>query len=392
MNGKRLDDKLIYCTFSDFMKGQVMKLSSRKRMEMALSFQQADRVPIEIQVTPTVRSYPEANKLVELVDSYSDNFKSYNSIDWGFYGVPSVKKIEQISKSKEYTYSLNTFTTADSIFSGIMGNDSKNPSYWYWKKHFIENTDDLKRFANSRFPKVEFASCYLDKLDSICADKHTPLIQLHHPFGTLARISPPEEFYIWLHTEKDLIHKLFEKQYSQINDFIKRLKAPFMFGFTAFEMAIEPWISREMFDEFIYPYDKEMNTNIHHYGGMVRHHCHGPVFNHLKHWADMGVDSLEPLEMKPFGDTDLGKAKKVLGNRMSLAGNIPSQSFVEIEHEEIERMVENAISTGAEGGGYILRGASLVCGLNSFKNEEQLDKMISATICFIESGLKFGQY
>jgi hypothetical protein len=55
-------------------------------------------------------------------------------------------------------------------------------------------------------------------------------------------------------------------------------------------------------------------------------------------------------------------------------------------------MVADAIDSCSEGGGFILKGASTVCGLNSFKSYEQLDKMIGSTIHFIKSGLKYGSY
>ncbi len=116
------------------------------------------------------------------------------------------------------------------------------------------------------------------------------------------------------------------------------------------------------------------------------------MFDYLEHGADMGIDSIEPLEMPPAGDTDLRAAKDLVGDRMSLAGNLPSQRFVSMTAEEVEHLVGEAISAAAKGGGYILRCASLVAGLNSFKTEDQMERMIANVECFIEKGPKLGRY
>lgn len=43
-------------------KDSAMSMTSRERMETALSFREPDRVPIEIMLTPTVRAHPKAKK------------------------------------------------------------------------------------------------------------------------------------------------------------------------------------------------------------------------------------------------------------------------------------------------------------------------------------------
>ncbi|MCK5845025.1 MAG: hypothetical protein KAG97_09975, partial [Victivallales bacterium] len=229
-------------------------------------------------------------------------------------------------------------------------------------------------------------------IEANCGRERTPGISMYHPFGNMARLCRLEEFYSWLLLEPDLIHKVFEKQYRQLDALITRIKAPYMYSFASFEMALPPWMGRDAFDEFIYHYDLKMNKRIHEFGGKVRHHCHDKMFDYLVYWADMGVDSIEPLEMPPAGDTDLAEAKKLIGDRMSLAGNIPSQRFGTLSPDEIDHLVQNAIRDAAAGGGFILRCASLVAGLNSCRNEEQFAKWIPSVECFIESGLKHGGY
>lgn len=361
-------------------------------MEYALAFKEADRVPIELWVPKNLKDYPKAQKLIEMVDEYCDGFRGPAVINPGFFGVPAELKTKEIANDTVYTYTENVYETDHGDFTQVVQRDRLNVQYCHYKKQYFDNLEDIKRFASCDFLQIPIQPDYNEQLENICGERYIPTIAVVHPFGMLARNTPPEKFYMWLITETELIHEILMKMYTQINRFIEQLALPAVYYFCALEMAIEPWISREMFDEFIYQYDVVMNKKIHEAGGLIRHHAHGPVFKHLEHWADMGIDSLEPMEMTPLGDTVLKEAKALMGKRMSFGGNIPSQRFVDISKDEIERMVADAIETCAKGGGFILKGASSVCGLNSFKTLEQLDRIIESTEHFVECGLKYGKY
>ncbi len=369
-----------------------MAFTGRKRLEYALNFKEADRVPIEFRVPENLYDYSGAQELIELVDEYCDTFKGIDIIDKGFFGTPAQVSSKETESDDTYTYIRNEYRTGAGTFTQVVQQDRLNVQYRHYKKQFFEDIGDLERFSRCDFPDLEIPEDYGERLEEACGQRHMPLIGVVHPFGMLARNSPPEKFYMWLYTNPDLIHRIMEKMYMQTNRFIERISLPVVYYFVALEMAIEPWLGRGMFDEFIYQYDVEMNKKVHDAGGLVRHHAHGPVFKHLEHWSDMGIDTLEPMEMAPFGDTVLKDAKELMGERMSFGGNIPTQRFVDISKEEIERLVFDAIESCAQGGGFILKGASTVCGLNSFKSYEQLDRIIESSVHFVKSGLKYGRY
>ncbi len=369
-----------------------MLFTGRKRLEYALGFREADRVPIELWVPPNLMDYPGAQGLIELVDEYCSSFKGPDIVNGGFFGVPSEYTSIEVGRDDTYTYTENRYTIDEGNFNQIVQRDRLNVQYCHFKKQFFDEIEDLERFAACDFPDIKIPDDYRKQINDICKDSFMPTIAFSHPFGMLARNAPPEKFYMWLYTHSGLIHEILVKMYKQINKAIEDINLPYVYYFCALEMAIEPWLSRDMFDEFIYDYDVIMNKKIHDNRGIVRHHAHGPVFKHLEHWADMGIDSLEPMEMAPLGDTVLSEAKELMGKRMSFGGNIPSQKFVDISKDEIERVVAEAIEACAPGGGFILKGASSVCGLNSFKTLEQLDRIIESTEHFIKCGLKYGSY
>ena len=369
-----------------------MDFTQRKRFEYALNFKEADRVPIEFYLPDHLIDYPKAQELKELAEEYCGSFRGPDFVNGGFFGVPSKLSKTLKGKDNDYTFTENKHVTDCGEFTQIVQRGRLNVKYCHFKKQFFHEIEELERFAGCEFPDIAIPGGYDNEINEICGDDYVPTIAFHHPFGMLARNSPPEKFYMWLITHSELIHRILEKMYRQINKSIEAINLPYVHYFCALEMAIEPWLSPAMFDEFIFQYDIVMNKKIHECGGLVRHHSHGPVFTHLEHWADMGIDSLEPLEIAPLGDTVLRKAKKLVGDRMSLGGNIPSQRFIELTKDEIEYMTADAIDSCAAGGGFILKGASNVLGLNSFKTLEQLDRIIDSAVHFIKCGLKYGSY
>ena len=366
-------------------------MTGRERLDCALHFREGDRVPIEVWLPKHLEHHPKAQPLKQLIEEYADNFKGIG-LEQGLMGLKSKVEEEELPSEAGYMRKKITHYTSAGEFTGILVTDPQNPAYSGWEKHFISDYETFQRFANAEFEPLEFRSDYMQRLEDECGQRSYPIIGLYHPFGAMARNAHPEDFYPWLYTDADLVHQLFEKQYRQLRDLVDRLQPNCVVGFVALEMAVPPWMGEKQFDEFIYAYDKPLYDRIHVHGGLVRHHAHDKVFSFLNRWSEMGINSIEPLEMPPYGDTDLAKAKELVGDRMSLGGNIPSQNFITMEHEEIALLVKNACEAAMAGGGFILKGASSVCGLNSYKNEEQLERLLSATECMIRSGLQYGIY
>jgi len=129
---------------------------------------------------------------------------------------------------------------------------------------------------------------------------------------------------------------------------------------------------------------------VHAIGGRHRAHCHGQCGRFLELFADMGVDGVEPLEPAPFGDTVLADAKKRVGHRLVLSGNIPSQLFYTMTDDDVRQCVRQAIRDGAAGGGFTLHETSGSSGLG--KTREQIICHLHKTRVMIEAALEYGTY
>ncbi len=164
------------------------------------------------------------------------------------------------------------------------------------------------------------------------------------------------------------------------------------YSVTAHEMLIPPWIGRPMFDEYVVPYDTGVNRSIHSGGGRLRAHCHGACMEYLEPMHHMGIDAIEPLEPPPFGDVDLARAKRIVGDDMLLSGNVLSQYFPSMSMEEVTEAVRSSIAAAARGGGFSLRTTGGTAATNSVKTPDQMRAVLRSIEAYIDAALKYGEY
>ncbi|KPK84066.1 MAG: hypothetical protein AMJ81_06660, partial [Phycisphaerae bacterium SM23_33] len=109
------------------------------------------------------------------------------------------------------------------------------------------------------------------------------------------------------------------------------------------------------FEEFVVAYDARLVELIHSYPDTyVIVHSHGRVSRFLERFAAVGMDGLNVLEPPPMGDTVLAEAKRRVGDKYCLIGNIQYDDLARGSRQEVERLVMEAIRQGGPGGGFIL--------------------------------------
>jgi uroporphyrinogen decarboxylase len=126
-------------------------------------------------------------------------------------------------------------------------------------------------------------------------------------------------------------------------------------------------ISAPAFEEFCFPYLKRIFDQ---YSYAVRiYHNEGNVSHILERIADMRVDLFH------FG-IDIKIAKKVIGNRVALMGNIhPVNFLLDKGPDEIKEECLKCLQEGATGGGFILSSGG---GLAPQTPKENIEAMLEA--------------
>jgi len=90
-------------------------------------------------------------------------------------------------------------------------------------------------------------------------------------------------------------------------------------------------------------------------------HTCGFISDRLEWMAESGVDGIECLDPFPLGDVDLKEAKKRVGSKFFLKGNIDSVNvLLRGSDEKIDQTIIKCLEDGMPGGGYILSTACSV--------------------------------
>ena len=112
----------------------------------------------------------------------------------------------------------------------------------------------------------------------------------------------------------------------------------------------------------------------------------------LDKFAEMGVDAVEPLEPPPYADVDLAEAKRRVGDRVLLGGNIPFQAFPFMTPDEVRTLVRDALRVAAPGGGLALRTTGGGAGTSTAMPEDIFLRVLANAQAYIEAALEYGQY
>ncbi|MCF7838318.1 MAG: hypothetical protein K9N49_06780 [Candidatus Marinimicrobia bacterium] len=380
-------------------------MNTKERLLTAWKFQEPDRVPLEMFLSPSAQGLPGADAILDFQKNEADNFLGVHGFDWGFLGLDATYREEVIEDVPgQFTRKRRIHTTAVGEFTAVTKHTYEDlhgegdPGDFHWERRYVETLDDLQRLVKADRQRRPFR---LAEYNRGCADigvRGVPITGLFHPLGLLVRNSNIEEVYLWMLSEPELMEAFLACCTEQVCDSIQAIKGaaladPLVFKTHALEMFIPPWLGQEQFRKWIFPYDQQVNDAIHAIGGRHFAHCHGNSGAFLERFADMGIDAVDPLEPPPYGDNILADAKQRVGRRMLLCGNIPSQLFPmeSTTMKEIRELVKQAIEDGAPGGGFTLRTTGSAHVGNGKTNAQKI-KSIECGLAIIDAWREFGKY
>ena len=140
------------------------------------------------------------------------------------------------------------------------------------------------------------------------------------------------------------------------------------------------FISREMYQRFVIPYEKRVVSAIKrcHLPSYV-HTC-GAIGDRLDLMAQTGVDGIDTLDPPPLGTVDLAKAKAEFGERFFFKGNLDAvNEMLRAPDDVFEQAVRERLRIGMPGSGYILSSA---CSVAPHVLPERLSRMVELAEAF----------
>jgi hypothetical protein len=147
--------------------------------------------------------------------------------------------------------------------------------------------------------------------------------------------------------------------------------------FFALHKGADGWMSQKQFDTFYWPFLKKVLMACIDEGLHPTLFVEGAYNTRLECFLEMPKGSLHLL----FDQTDIFKAKKLLGDRFSIEGNVPSSLLVTGTPKEVKEHSRKLIETCGVGGGY-----TLSCGA-SIENPK-----LENLIAMVEAAKEYGVY
>ncbi len=122
-----------------------------------------------------------------------------------------------------------------------------------------------------------------------------------------------------------------------------------------------PFLSRDMYREFVMPYERKVTDAVKKTGTPVYTHTCGQIGDRLDLMVETGTMGIDTLDPPPLGNTDLAAALEELDGRVFVKGNMNPVEFLGFKtEEEVIAHAANRITIGKPVGGYILSTACSV--------------------------------
>jgi hypothetical protein len=191
---------------------------------------------------------------------------------------------------------------------------------------------------------------YLREKAEFPPDAGSMMLDLGSPVGPLYHQSNLESYAIWSLTHADLVEELLKR-------FMVRLRLIYrytlerdladVYFLVGSELASPPLLRLETFRRWLVPFEKELIALIHSYGKKVIQHYHGQIREVLPDFVEMAPDGLHTIEAPPVGNCTLDQAYGLVGDRITLIGNIQYDEFRSRSAEEMERAVHAVLEEAA---------------------------------------------
>ncbi len=130
------------------------------------------------------------------------------------------------------------------------------------------------------------------------------------------------------------------------------------------------FISPSLYREFVLPYESQIAKAVRACGVHVYTHTCGAINDRLEMMVDAGISGIECLDPPPLGNVRLDEAKKRIGHRVFIKGNIdPVNVLLSGSEEDVRKDAAAKIEVGRPGGGYIL---STACSIAPYTKRENV--------------------
>ena len=121
------------------------------------------------------------------------------------------------------------------------------------------------------------------------------------------------------------------------------------------------FLSREMYCDFIQPYEARIASAVKAEGAAIYTHTCGAIGDRLDLLCGAGVTGIECLDPPPLGDVDINEAVEALKGKIFIKGNVdPVNTLLRGDQEKIGEDISNILQAAKHMEGFILSSACSV--------------------------------
>ena len=322
-------------------------MNSRERVIAALERREPDRLPTFEWLTsqPIIDAFSPGGSLMDFIEAAGHDAVCCS---------PSYEKLEVIDE--------DTFINEFKIKRHLTGADK----YPVAIGHPVTDLDSFKKYqppaldSSIRFKKIEKAIERFGKEKAI-------VVNLHDIFSFPRDMMGLDNFLISFITQPELVREIvgFSVDYNlELAKLVKKRGIEIIGIGDDIADNKGPFVSPDMFREFLYPEFKRVVQGYKKMGFFVIKHSDGNLKPVLDMIIDSGIDCLDPID--PLGGMDMLYIREKYGSRIARKGNIDCvKVLVDGKPDQVVEAVKDCIRKGSPGGGHIISSSnSLHAGIN----------------------------
>lgn len=261
----------------------------------------------------------------------------------------------------------------------------KDVSTMWNVKYLVEGQDDIIKLLSIPYELEPIDPAIYREEDAILGDSGVLMMQIDTPIITVSGLMKFEEFLVMCLEDQGLLRELCDIAHERIMRIVEKcleLGMGTVFRLNGSEQTTPPMNSPDIYEKFVYPYEKKLIGKIHEYGKFAAVHSHGKISRNLPLMVEMGLDMLDPIEPPPAGDLEFEEAQEISQSKITLAGNIQFSELESAEPSTIDRQVRMLLE-GKRKDHVILNATASPITFVS-------DRLRDNYIAMIDAGIKYG--
>jgi uroporphyrinogen decarboxylase len=205
----------------------------------------------------------------------------------------------------------------------------------------------------------------------------------HGPFNNASLLIKLDELYALFLVDPGYYDKLMTYASDRIIDYTRAIDSAGVDVHCVGGNVPGGFLGKRFYDEYILPYEKRYIDIVQENGTPAMYHNCGEIMNLVESYKDLGARIVEPFSPPPLGDTDLRKAKELVGDSYVMVGGVDHVNIIQNGSiDEIRRATEETVRIGKPGGGFILQTADFV----------EYGTPVEHIEAFVKTGIEHGGY